>query len=253
MSYPINYPTPQGANIQIFKEGGSTSNWVKPQGASFVWFTLIGAGGGGGGVDATNTYYGAGGGSGAVTNFMGPAFLMPDVLRVSVGLGGTRGNTAQSGGAGTASTVIYQAKDTTGYTLLTANAGAGGDAAGGGSDASAALGGNASAGNAFTASGFYQSVAGQDSTTDDNAQTASATTFLAGGTASSSSTANYGYVATGYGNAGFFQMQPIIVGVSNPGTSANTSKSPIGCGGASNVNLGLCGSGGDGLVVIVTW
>jgi hypothetical protein len=253
MSYPINYPTPQGANVQIFKEGGSTSDWVKPQGASFVWFTLIGAGGGGGGVDATNAYYGAGGGSGAVTNFMGPAFLMPDVLRVSVGRGGTAGNTAVSGGSGTPSTVIYQAKDDTGYTLLTANAGAGGDAAGGGSDASAALGGNASTNNFFTASGFFNSVAGQDSTTASAAQTASATTFLAGGTAGTSSTGNYGYVATGRGNAGFFQMQPIIVGVSNPGTSANTNKSAIGCGGASNFSLGVCGSGGDGMVVIITW
>jgi hypothetical protein len=253
MSYPINYPTPQGANIQIFKEGGLTSNWVKPQGASFVWFTLIGAGGGGGGVDLLNNFYGAGGGSGAVTNFMGPAFLMPDVLRVSVGRGGTAGDTAVNGGAGTPSTVIYQAKDDTGYTLLTANAGAGGDAGGVGSSATAASGGAASVSNFFTATGFFQSTAGQNSTTTTTDQTASTTTFLAGGTASSTSTANYGYVATGYGKAGFFQMQPIIVGVSNPGTSANTSKSAIGCGGASNVNLGVCGSGGDGMVVIITW
>ena len=253
MSYPINYPTPQGANIQIFKEGGSTSNWVKPQGASFVWFTLIGAGGGGGGVDATNIYYGAGGGSGAVTNFMGPAFLMPDVLRVSVGSGGSAGNTITNGGAGTASTVIYQAKDTTGYTLITANAGAGGAAGGVGSDAPATSGGAASVSNYFSCMGFFQSIAGQNSTTGFTAQTASATTFLAGGTASISSTANYGYVATGYDKAGFFQMQPIIVGVSNPGNFVNTTKSPIGCGGASNPNFGICGSGGDGMVVIITW
>ena len=53
MSYPINYPTPQGANIQIFKDGGTTSDWVKPQGASFIFVTLIGAGGGGGNGDAS--------------------------------------------------------------------------------------------------------------------------------------------------------------------------------------------------------
>ena len=74
MSYPINYPTPQGANVQIFSEGGTTSDWVKPQGVSFVWFTLIGAGGAG--ANTANT----GGGSGAVTNFMCPAFLIPDML-----------------------------------------------------------------------------------------------------------------------------------------------------------------------------
>jgi len=253
MSYPINYPTPQGANIQVFYK---TQDWVKPQGASFVWFTLIGAGGGGGGVDLLNNFYGAGGGSGAVTNFMGPAFLMPDVLRVSVGSGGSAGDTAVNGGEGTASTVIYQAKDATGYTLITANAGSGGAAGGVGSSATAASGGAASVSNFFTATGFFQSTAGQDSTTTTTAQTASATTFLAGGTAAASSTANYGYVATTKGNSGFFLMQPIIVGVSSPGSSIGTparNKGPIGCGGHSNTSLGICGIGGDGMVVIITW
>ncbi|NDC43043.1 MAG: hypothetical protein EBZ77_16090 [Chitinophagia bacterium] len=77
MSYPINYPTPQGANVQIFQAsglaslstGGTTFAWTKPQGASFVWFTLIGAGGCGNGSTQA-------GGSGAVTNFMCPAFLI---------------------------------------------------------------------------------------------------------------------------------------------------------------------------------
>jgi hypothetical protein len=54
MSYPINYPTPQGANIQIFQAPRirtalanqlNNTSWVKPQGASFVFFSLIGAGG----------------------------------------------------------------------------------------------------------------------------------------------------------------------------------------------------------------
>jgi hypothetical protein len=79
MSYPINYPTPQGANIQIFESGGTTSDWVKPQGASFVWFTLIGGGGSGSGTQ--------GGGSGAITNCMVPAFLIPDVLQINVSSG----------------------------------------------------------------------------------------------------------------------------------------------------------------------
>ena len=56
MSYPINYPTPQGANVQIFTSYMDVSNpetgfdWAKPQGASFVWFTLIGPGGNGNGT-----------------------------------------------------------------------------------------------------------------------------------------------------------------------------------------------------------
>jgi hypothetical protein len=73
MSYPINYPTPQGANVQIFTANtddaadGFSGDWVKPQGASMVWFTLIGAGGGGGNAitDASGgNAYAGGGGSG---------------------------------------------------------------------------------------------------------------------------------------------------------------------------------------------
>jgi hypothetical protein len=218
MSYPINYPTPQGANVQIFKEGGSTSNWVKPQGASFVWFTLIGAGSNG---DFSG---GVGGSSGAVTNFMGPAFLMPDVLQVRVGLGGKT-----DGAAGTDSVVIYQQKNGTGYTLLT---GAGAVIAGVGPAMTA---------NAFTASGFFQSVAGQQGIA--GGQTASATTFLSGGGASGATTANYGYSAP----CGYFQMQPIIVGVGGGGSGALIGQGGIGCGG------GYQGQGGDGMVVIITW
>lgn len=217
MSYPINYPTPQGANIQIFtgrkKEtvGGTTNQWVKPQGASFVWFTLIGSGGNGNGT--------TGGGSSAVTNFMCPAFLIPDGLTIEVA-GGNQGRTM----------VKYYQKNDTGYTLLTAE---------GSTDN---VGGIVSNPNAFTAMGFYQSVGGQNGAA--GAQSASATTFLSGG--GTGVTANYGYFASGAPNRnGYFLMQPIIVGVA--GASAGVGG--IGCGGGSTVGS----SGGNGMVVIITW
>jgi hypothetical protein len=221
MSYPINYPTPQGANIQIFKEGGSDSDWVKPQGASFVWFTLIGAG------SAGETSIIAGGGSGVVTNFMGPAFLMPDVLRVTVGKGGQT-----DAASGTDSTVIYQQKDGTGYTLLTA---------------SGALGGYAFAmtPNAFTAMGFFQSVNGV--AVASGASTASATTFLSRGGTSGATSSNYGYSSA----KGYFQMQPIIVGVGGGASGGLIGDGGIGCGGGTNGSN--FGAGGDGMVVIITW
>ena len=250
MSYPINYPTPQGADIQIFQAPvravttAWTAEWVKPQGASMVWFTLIGAGGGGGGVESTNAYYGAGGGSGAVTNCMIPAFLIPDVLQIRVGTGGTGGTTGTSGVAGTASTIFYQQKAVTGYTLLTANGGAGG-AFGNVSNASPAAGGAASTSNFFSAAGFFQSVAGQDSVGGGTPQIPSPTTFLSGG-AFDALTANYGYTA-----ASGFQMQPIIVGAGR--TSVTGGRGPTGCGGWSPVGFGACGAGGNGLVVIITW
>lgn len=223
MSYPINYPTPQGANVQIFQTGGSDSDWVKPQGASFVWFTLIGAG------SAGDTSGGVGGGSGAVTNFMGPAFLIPNVLRVTVGRGGQTDNAV-----GTPSTVTYHQKNDVGYTLLQARAG--------GNSGSA---GSASSQNYFTAMGFFQSVDGQQGIV--GGQTDSATTFLSGGGASGATTANYGYSAP----CGYFQMQPIIVGVGGGASGGLIGKGGIGCGGGTNGSA--FGAGGDGMVVIITW
>ena len=281
MSYPINYPTPQGANIQIFSEGGTTSDWVKPQGASFVWFTVIGAGGGGSSHTSNNG--GSGGGSGAVTNFMGPAFLMPDVLRVSVGAGGagTPQATGATGVAGGATSIIYQQKAGTGYTLLTANGGNGAAANGG----TAGVGGTASTSNYFSCMGFFQSIAGQaGNDTNGGSIAASATTFLSGGasagddvaTAGGCVTANYGYVATGgldnntadpvKGNP-YFQTSPIIVGLggagggsinaaSTPGAPGGNGGNGCGGGGGGRGNAGFTGrggNGGDGLVVIITW
>ena len=218
MSYPINYPTPQGANIQYFYAGGQT-DWVKPQGASFVWFTLIGAGGGG---DGSTT----GGGSGAVTNCMVPAFLIPDSLQISVGLGGAVG---ANGGQ---TSVQYYNKAQ--YVLLTANGGAVTGSAG-----------TASTSNFFSCMGFFQSIAGQNGTGSNN--TASATTFLSGGSGNGLATsANYGYSTDAVVGNGFFQMQPIIVGVGSGGSS-QTGQGGIGCGGVLN------GAGGNGLVVIITW
>lgn len=224
MSYPINYPTPQGANVQIFQAPvravttAWTAEWVKPQGASMVWFTLIGAGSAGDSVNGP-------GSSGAVTNCMVPAFLIPDVLQVRVGAGGTT-----DASSGSSSSVFYQQKAGTGYTLLTANAGA------------AASGGTASTSNYFSAAGFFQSVAG--TTGIAGFTTASATTFLSAGGRDGVG-ANYGY---GTSANGYFQTQPIIVGV---GGNATTRKGGIGCGGG--FTSGSFGPGGNGLVVIITW
>jgi hypothetical protein len=268
MSYPINYPTPQGANIQIFKEGGTRSDWVKPQGASFIWVTLIGSGGGGGAQGGGGG--GGGGGSGAVTNYMGPAFLIPDVLRVYVG------KSSLTSLAADASTLTYQQKDGTGYLLLDANGGVTGI----GNAPTGGAGGAASVSNYFSCMGFFQSVAGQDGTLGNGTgagvdQTASATTYLSGGaggagtatTTGGGVTANYGYVlapttagGTVKGRDGVFMTQPIIVGVGGTGGTTSTTvgtaggKGGIGCGGGGSGEDGSSGGlGGDGMVVIITW
>jgi hypothetical protein len=225
MSYPINYPTPQGANIQIFNARDPNSSgflsWTKPQGASFVWFTLIGGGGGG---DNSST----GGGSGAVTNFMCPAFLIPDFLEIVVGAGGA----AAANGQPSQVYYVNQGGSTYYSLLLTANGGTTGGA-----------GGTAMTSNYFSCMGFFQSVAGQAGTT--GTQSASTTTFLSGGGVSGV-TSNYGYDNTGTNKSGYFLTQPIIVGVSGNGNAAGCNGG-IGCGG------GTGGKGGNGLVVIITW
>ena len=268
MSYPINYPTPQGANIQIFKEGGTTSDWVKPQGASFIWVTLIGSGGGGGAGNSSSG--GGGGGSGAVTNYMGPAFLIPDVLRVYVG------KSSLTASAADASTLTYQQKDGTGYLLLNANGGVTAIA-----NTVAGAAGAADVSNYFSCMGFFQSIAGQAGTDGGGSsgagvdQTASATTFLSGGAGGSSGasntgggvTANYGYSlpqttagGTVKGRDGFLYTQPIIVGLGGTGGTTSTTggtvggKGGIGCGGGgAGEDAGTGGLGGDGMVVIITW
>lgn len=235
MSYPINYPTPEGANVQIFKAPtrlaatSFSAEWVKPQGASFVWFTLIGAGGATD-DDAINLL---GGGSGAVTNCMVPAFLIPDVLQVRVGKGGYF--ISPAGTAGGATQIAYQQKTGTAYVLLNANGGEPGATAG-------AAGGTADVANNFSAMGFFQSTAGQAGV--NGTQSPSSTTFLSGGSYVGPVTSNYGYSAAGNG---FSQIQPIIVGVGGTGLAG------FGCGGSGTTSTATRGVGGDGLAVIITW
>lgn len=266
----FNTPTPQGSNYQEFYGGGTTRDWVKPRGASMVRFMLIGAGGGGG--NGTTGQGGGGGGSGAVTSWIGPAMFIPDVLRITVGVGGTSGVNA------TASSVIYQAKDGTGYTLLTGNGGTSGTTA-----ITAGVGGTATTGSAFCASGIFNSTPGQDggpgnATGSGGGVNASSSTFLSGGSGGSGSAvgpggflnANYGYPplieapaggATAGAN-GYFFSQPVLVGCGGGGGATNTTgtgsaggRGGLGCGGggAGEDASSGGGRGGDGAVFVWAW
>lgn len=277
MSYPINYPTPQGANVQIFRGGDNgttahlyTRDWVKPQGASFVWFTLIGAGGGGSAsfLDSSGPFYfsGGGGASGNVTNFMCPAFLLPDMLQVRLGRGGdgsltTNPDIAPSNGtSGTATYITYQQKDGNGYTLLQASGGGAGLGVSGygtGGTASAA-----DAGGPMTAAGFYNAVGGQNGATGNVSITTNGFTFIMGGQAGGDTSVviagYYGYSASMRG--GYSQLSPIPLAIPNTSTTSASLKSTpqsFGCGGSgggvAGVSGGSGGRGGDGLAIIVTW
>lgn len=254
MSYPINYPTPENANCQEFYK---TSDWVKPQGVAMVRFLLIGAGGGGGPHGNGN-----GGGSGAITSWIGPAIFIPDVLRIVVGRGGG------SNVAGTDTNIVYQQKDGTGYTLLTA---AGGLAAGNG--------GTAMSNNYFGAAGIFSSIGGQSGSSTVADSPFPTDTFVQGGAGGSSTTVNagrsvlapYGYPTIsggatgtpgGSGGPGFFVVQPLMFGMGGSGGGGNPSgaggsggNGGIGCGGGGGgTGVGSVGGrGGDGAVFIWSW
>lgn len=219
----FNIAKPQGCDIQQFvgtpRLYGSTPTpsdftWVKPRGVSHVYMMLIGAGGRGDGVNT-------GGGSGAVTVWYGAAQNVPDNLLVQPGMEITRDTT-----------VGY--RGTSLVTLLTA------------SSASTATAGAASSANQFAASGFFQSIAGQNGT--NGISSASATTFLSGGAGSTRVDSNYGYTH-GINGAGFFQMQPIIVGSGG----GNQFSGGIGCGSGPNVPGTINCAGGPGMVLIASW
>ena len=192
-----------GADVKIFYQN---STWTKPPGVSQIYMMLIG----GGGLGTSGN-----GASGAVTVWWGSANNVPNNLVLSVSIGN-------------ASNTVVQYRNTNGLNnLLTANGASGGSV------------GTAMTSNSFCASGFFKSVAGQNGAASN--QTASATTFLSGGSGSGTTTANYGYTATLHGQ---FYLQPIIVGVGGVGTS---SRGGIGCGGGS-----FGGSGGRGLILIAS-
>ena len=268
----FGFPTPQGANYQEFYGGGTVRDWVKPRGASMVRILIIGAGGGGGGGAVSGG--GTGGGSGAVTQWIGPAIFIPDVLRISLGAGGLSGTTAGDGGVGDNTEIIYQQKNTTGYVLLTANGGG----AGRGQAGIAGPAATVSTNNYFGASGIFKSVAGQGGSTVGNVVSASTTTFLSGGAGGGNSSTsaggnvncNYGYptltggagTTGGEGKNGFFLTQPIIIGVGGSGGGGRNGAAGgkggnggIGCGGggAGWGTSALGGRGGDGAAFIWSW
>jgi hypothetical protein len=210
----------QNCDIQMFYSAGGTGitnaqrSWLKPRGVSNVYMMLIGCGGNGNGT--------TGGGSGAVTVWYGAAANVPDNLIIRVPTYSSNNDTE----------IYALAPNSNGITLLLSADNGG-----------VTTGGVAMTANQFCASGFFQSVAGQNGAASNLSP--SSTTFLSGG-AGTSVTANYGYSTTG---GSYFQMQPIIVGV-GVASSASPPNQPIagiGCGG------GLNNYGGSSMVLIASW
>lgn len=201
------------ANVQFFyRTGQQNGAWIKPPGVSQIYMMLIGPGG-----DANGS---TGGSSGAVTTWWGSAQNVPDSLVVFVG----RGNASD--------TIVYY-RGTNGLNTLLTASGAVQDTAGAAMTA-----------NQFTASGFFQSVAGQT----QPGTSPSATTFLnaGNGVGATASVSQYGYASNNVNNTGggYFLLQPIIVGTGG----GRGTPGGLGCGGG-----GTNGVGGPGLVIIAAW
>ena len=219
--FPFPIAKPQGCDIQTFYGVGPSGTnklnyymWNKPVGVSHVYMMLIGAAGN---ADGATT----GGGSGSVTVWYGAAQHVPNSLQVQCGSSENASEIRVIRGGSGGTSVILQA--------LAGQSG---------------VGGLAASATAFAASGFYNSVAGQDGSLTNIA--ASTTTFLSGGAqaATNDVVANYGYSVTHTNPQGFFLMQPIIVGVGGSGTG----RGGIGCGGGVTSI-----AGGPGMVLIASW
>lgn len=226
----FNIAKPQNCDIQTFVGPAgindyTTYSWNKPRGVSHVYMMLIG----GGGQRATGNA--AGGGSGAVTVWYGAAQHVPDILVIQPGFS-SQSSLVRMRPGGDAVYLI---------TLLTA------------AGASENSPGVAMTANNFTASGFFNSVTGQGGTGSAD-QVASPTTFLSGGSGgivAQTVNANYGYSQSS--GRGFFQLQPIIVGLANNALSAQPSFAAIGCGGSSVGGVSNTGYGGPGMILIASW
>ena len=102
----FNLASKQEANIQVITED---CNWIKPDGISMVFIFAAGGGGGGGGgwsaLSSANRGGGGGGAGGTISKLLVPAKLIPDTLKINIGVGGIGGGPSAFGTAGTATTI----------------------------------------------------------------------------------------------------------------------------------------------------
>lgn len=141
--YPFLPPNFNG-DVQVFQCPMNAitqwQSWIKPRGVQMVSMILIGGGGGGGGgftgVSGAARGGGAGGACSSLAFHIFPAYMLPDILKVSVGIGGAGGTgSGVNGSAGTISYVATGVGITAGSTIPnilaeSGNAGPGGGNAG---------------------------------------------------------------------------------------------------------------------------
>jgi len=154
--------------------GSSSSNWqvwTKPANVSFVYMYVIGAGGAGGGGRTGSINSGGGGGGGAssaISVALYPAFLLPDILYINVGIGSS-GATAGTGAASGALSYVSIQPNTSPINILAQSGNAAAGGGGGGTNTGTGAGVAGTAGTVWTYTnypltnmGMVTSIAGQN-------------------------------------------------------------------------------------------
>jgi hypothetical protein len=284
----LSYFQNQNSNVQGFFNGGTWQTWIKPRGAKMVNIICNGSGaGGGGGFQSTGVRGGGGsGGSGATTRLTINANLLPDILYILPGIGGTNGlggapATSGSSGQNSFITLIPDTGSVSNVVLRSGTTPATGGAAGTGAAggvAGAAETISVIANNIFANLGtftFQAGTAGQGGWFANTVNTTPSNFLVGAGGGGGGS--NGAVTATGVfpglpavttsganGQDGPIYYKPTLmlyggrggVGGANGG---NAGKGAPGCGGGGGgtstnigVNAGNGGRGGDGFVIITT-
>lgn len=149
-----HFPPSQSCDVKIFNNPTPVTNlgWTtysRPRGKTMLAGIVIGGGGGGGGgftgIATSARGGGGGGGSSAVTRFVVPLYLLPEIMYVQVGAGGqgvgSGGGTAGSGVLSYLS--VYPSTDINNIIAGSGNAAA----TGGGTGTGAAVGAAGAAGS----------------------------------------------------------------------------------------------------------
>lgn len=249
-----NIPSQFSGDVRVFNRNAI---WVKPNNCTMAYILTIGAGGGGGGggVSISTSAGGGGGGGGAITNIIIPLSLLPDVLYLTVTVGGTGGVSGGSGNNSGFPTVTISGNATAPQDYIVSP---GGGSGGGNTSGAAGSAGTVStaASASFQHLGCFSAYAGVAGVAQNTNIIALASSPVSGGAGGGSQTVS-GSVDNPGGNITGAGIYPTIsggagstVGNASPGGSAlqyifNNLISAGGSGGGGSV-LGTGGAGGNG-------
>jgi len=241
----------------FYANSGSWQTWQKPRNAKFIQIVCLGGAGGGGGgrgLTGTSTVRGGGGGgaSGGVTQGLFPAFLLPDILYIQPGVGGTGGPGGnQTGGTtGTvgSATIVGLSPSISVTSLICSAAGGNGGVAGG----QASVAGGASTAAQTVANALFLTHALFTSYATVAGSTGAG---VVGGAAGGSQTALNTAIVTGGAGGGTAGSGPggsiapatviLLSVVSGSATQINAAASIPGDNGYGSLKP-LCGTGGGG-------